>query len=77
MNKISLNQAMRPSLIDSVNVINSIIDELDALDVSGLSTRLSAIEGNISTLQSDMSTAKTDITQVKATLYTPLSEGGN
>ncbi|MBQ8427054.1 MAG: hypothetical protein IJX16_04780 [Clostridia bacterium] len=91
IDNVSLNQAMRPGEIAAINALNLAIDQLNALDVSGLNTRLTNIENAITTINSrlntieqditdataDISAIQADITQIKTTLYTPLSQGGN
>lgn len=58
---VSLNQPMRPAEIDAINALNSTIAELNELDITGLNTRLTAIENNISSLQTDINTPTTGI----------------
>lgn len=86
--KIDKTKVMRPSLIDAVDTINALIDAVDALDPSGLETRVQTLETTVSgqttridglntrttNLETASSSYNTDITQIKATLYTPLNQ---
>ena len=84
------DKVMRPSLIDAVDKINEIITAVNAVDMQGVDTRLTALEtadvtmsGRIdglasrtTDLETDVSDHSDDLTQIKTTLYTPLSQGG-
>ena len=84
------DKVMRPSLIDAVDKINEIITAVNAVDMQGVDSRLTALETSDTTingridglatrttdLESDVSDNTDDITQIKTTLYTPLSQGG-
>lgn len=86
--KIDKTKVMRPSLIDAVDTINLLIDAVEALDPSGLESRVSALETTVSgqttrldglntrttNLENASAGYNTDITQIKATLYTPLNQ---
>ena len=87
---MSKDKVMRPSLIDAVDKINEIITAVNAVDMQGVDTRLTALEtadvtmsGRIdglatrtTDLETDVSDNTDDIAQIKTTLYTPLSQGG-
>ena len=88
---MSKDKVMRPSLIDAVDKINEIITAVNAVDMQGVDDRLTALEtsdatintridGAVARLDTDEATLSDhtdDLTQIKATLYTPLSQGGN
>ena len=86
--KIDKTKVMRPSLIEAVDTINALIDAVEALDPSGLTARVDALESastatntrvdGIATRTSALETASTahgsDIDDIKVTLYTPLNQ---
>lgn len=92
--KLSKNKVMRPSLIDSVDKVNEVIDAVNLVDptqiqtlqndveslqtsVADLNTRVGNISTTLTNILSVQATQQQDIDDIKVTLYTPLSEGGN
>ena len=83
-------KVMRPSLIDAVDKINEIIEVVNSSDMQDVDQRLTALEtsdvtingridgavSRIDTAEGDIDALETDVSTIKATLYTPLSQGG-
>lgn len=85
------DKVMRPSLIDAVDKINELVTAINTLDPTGIDSRITALETSdtvingridgalerITTAEGDIDASEVDIEQIKTTLYTPLSQGGN
>ena len=83
-------KVMRPSLIDTIDKINEIIEVVNSSDMQAVDQRLTALEtsdvtingridgaiSRIDTAEGGIDALETDVSTIKATLYTPLSKGG-
>lgn len=89
ISKLTKDKVVRPSLIDSIDKINEMIDVVNEVDpgadigdrvtaletqTSDLATRLNNVSAELASIMTTLSAQQTDITNIKATLYTPLSQ---